>query len=79
MINDLLERLKGAGSPGLDLSPGDPLCREAEEEIRKLMKVLQECAEYLDQRAEVDHNGVGFISNEEMQILENIERVLSDD
>ena len=32
----LIERLEEMGRTGLDLSPGDELCREAAEEIRRL-------------------------------------------
>ncbi len=40
-MNDLMKRLKEAGSIGLDMSPGDPLCMEALVEIEKMEKALQ--------------------------------------
>ena len=40
VVNDLMRRLKEAGSTGLDLSPGDPLCMEAYERIKKLEEEL---------------------------------------
>ena len=40
--NDMLTRLKEAGSTGLDLSPGNPLCAWAADEIERLReKVAQ--------------------------------------
>lgn len=38
--NDLVSRLRVAGSTGLDLSPGDPLCAEAADEIERLTREL---------------------------------------
>ena len=38
MGTDLLTRLDSEGATGLDMSPGDPLCREAAAEIRRLEK-----------------------------------------
>jgi hypothetical protein len=37
-VEELLERLKEAGSMGLDLSPGDPLCMETYHFIRALQE-----------------------------------------
>ena len=36
----LLQRLREAGSRGLDLSPGDALCREAADEIQEMREAL---------------------------------------
>ena len=38
----LVERLREAGSTGLDLSPGDPLCAEAADEIERLLAQFDE-------------------------------------
>ncbi len=35
-MDDLMRRLKEAGSVGLDMSPGDPLCMEAYQKIKEL-------------------------------------------
>ena len=35
-IVEMVQRLREAGSTGLDLSPGDPLCIEAADEIERL-------------------------------------------
>ena len=40
VVDDLMRRLKEAGSTGLDLSPGDPLCRGAYERIVELEEEL---------------------------------------
>jgi hypothetical protein len=37
----LLKRLDEAGATGLDLSPGDPLAKEAAAEIRRLNKIIK--------------------------------------
>jgi len=37
---NILDQLYEAGSTGLDLSPGDPLCLEAAKEIERLLDVL---------------------------------------
>ncbi len=39
-MGDLMRRLKEAGTVGLDLSPGDPLCMEAYERIEELEEEL---------------------------------------
>ena len=39
-MSTLLERLDDAGRTGLDLIPGDPLCREAAQDIRVLRKAI---------------------------------------
>lgn len=38
----LLERLDAAGRVGLDMSPGDPLAREAKAEIERLQACVKE-------------------------------------
>ena len=40
IMKNLVERLREAGSKGLDMSPGDPLANEAADEIEKLRKSL---------------------------------------
>lgn len=47
MDDDLLKRLREAGSTGLDLSPGDPLVAEAAEEIAHLRTALARAAKVL--------------------------------
>lgn len=42
-MSDLLTRLSQAGSVGLDLSPGDPLCAEAAFEIGRLRVEVEDC------------------------------------
>ena len=41
-LDDLLKRLDAAGSQEADLSPGDPLAKEAAEDIRLLRTQLPE-------------------------------------
>lgn len=43
----LVQRLREAGSTGLDLSPGDPLCIEAADEIERLEREIQEITDHL--------------------------------
>ena len=43
-MSDIVERLREAGAQGADLSPGDPLCAEAADEIKSLREALEEIA-----------------------------------
>jgi hypothetical protein len=45
-IATLLKRLDEEGAIGLDLSPGDPLCKEAANVIRQLLKELHPQAKW---------------------------------
>jgi hypothetical protein len=41
MTDDLIKRLREAGSTGLDMSPGDPLCTEAADALEALQSRLE--------------------------------------
>jgi hypothetical protein len=48
---------------------------ELESRVAELDKVLIECEEYFDNRAGADHDGIGFVANEEMKLQVMIRRV----
>jgi hypothetical protein len=43
--------------------------------LAEAMKALIECEEYFDNRADADHDGIGFVANEEMKLQVMIRRV----
>jgi hypothetical protein len=49
---------------------------DAKADIRELAAALQECADYFDNRADADHDGEGFVPNEEMKLLSVCNRAL---
>jgi hypothetical protein len=46
-------------------------------ETAKIRSALQQCEEYLDQRADADCDETGFIPNEEMTLLAEVRDALS--
>lgn len=57
---------------------GDPLHREAWMEIEKLQGILEECAIYFDNYADVVDGDNGPEANPEMALLQMIQFVLED-
>jgi regulator of replication initiation timing len=43
--------------------------------LAEAMYALIECEEYFDNRADADHDGIGFVANEEMKLQVMIRRV----
>ncbi len=41
-VEDILRELDARGATGLDMSPGDPICRSAARKIRELLAQVQE-------------------------------------
>jgi hypothetical protein len=49
---------------------------DAERRIEQLSNLLGDLREYFDQRADADHDGDGFVANEEMRIMMRIDEEL---
>jgi len=49
---------------------------DANRRCEQLENLLLDLREYFEQRADADHNGYGFVANEEMRILMRIEQEL---
>ena len=50
---------------------------DAQKRIDALQAVLDDVLEYMDQRADADHDGDRFVPNEEMRLMLAIEAVMS--
>ena len=50
---------------------------DAHKRIDALQAVLDDVLEYMDQRADADHDGDRFVPNEEMRLMLAIEAVMS--
>jgi hypothetical protein len=50
-MTDLITRLREAGSTGLDMSPGDPLCAEAADALQALQSRLEAADKLCETRA----------------------------